>query len=261
MLEISPPEFYKAVPIFEHIDHSLAIVYAVLEGNSPGRVFVDDAAGAAVALLYAEGAFFYIGGNEHNAGLRQALVPLLFHHILPELEEKEIVLFAFSDAWRHTLDELLREQGVIQISRKVFEFNPEKFTPHRDWKTRLPQGFTMRAIDAQLAEQDPIYREIVNPASKRLGVCLMHGDEIACECSAVFVGRGQAEIDIHTREAYQGRGYATLTASAFIETCLARGLKPNWSCWPERQASVALAKRLGFEELPDIPAHLWAEDM
>ena len=261
MLELSPSEFDKAIPIFNKIEASIPIVYAVLERNSPGRVFVDDAAGAAVALLYAEGAFFYIGGDEHNATLRQALVPLLFHHILPELEEKELVLFSFSDAWRHTLDELLSEQGAIQISRKVFQFNQEMFLASRDWKPYLPEGFTMRAIDAQLAEQFPIYQEIVNPASKRLGVCLMHGDEIACECSAVFVGRGEAEIDIHTREAYQGRGYATLTGSAFIETCLARGLKPNWSCWPERQASVALAKKLGFEELPDVPAHLWAEDM
>ena len=135
------------------------------------------------------------------------------------------------------------------------------FLANRDWKSRLPEGFIVRAIDAQLAEHYPIYREIVNPASKRLGVCLMHGEDIVCECSAIFVGRGEAEIDIHTRQAYQGRGYATLTASAFIETCLARGLKPNWSCWPERPASVALAKKLGFEELPDVPAHLWAEDM
>jgi hypothetical protein len=40
-----------------------------------------------------------------------------------------------------------------------------------------------------------------------------------------------------------------------------KGLKPNRACWPEREASRALARKLGFEEKPDVPALLWFEGM
>ena len=44
--------------------------------------------------------------------------------------------------------------------------------------------------------------------------------------SSIYVGGGEAEIDIRTDERYRGRGYARLTACAFIEACLEKGLRP-----------------------------------
>lgn len=261
MIELNSTQFHKVNPLFQNIEHSAAIVYAVLERNSPGRIFVDQPNTPTVALLYAEGAFFYIAGSGTSQALSQALVPVIFTNLLPQINDKEMVLFSFSSALRNTLDGLFREQGVIQIVRKVFKFNPDLFRAHPDRKASLPEGFDLRVMDQQMSEQYPHIKPIVDPATKRLGVCLLNGTEIASECSSIFVGKGEAEIDIHTDPKYQGKGYATLTAGAFIELCMARGLSPQWSCWPERQASIALAKKLGFEELPDVPAHYWAEDM
>jgi RimJ/RimL family protein N-acetyltransferase len=257
MIALPPDGFHLVAPLFERIDHNIAIVYAVIERNSPGRIYVDDIYSPSVALLYAERAFFYVGGDENRANLPGSLVPLLFDEILPQTAEQELVLFSFSAAWWEQLDDLLKERGAIRIRRKVFQFNPRKFALRADWRASLPQGFVMRTIDPQLAGRYPAYQAIVDPASQRLGVCLMLGDEVVSECTSAFVGRGEAEVDIHTVERYRGRGFATLTASAFIEACLARGLAPNWSCWPERGASIALAHKLGFEERPDVPAHYW----
>jgi RimJ/RimL family protein N-acetyltransferase len=95
----------------------------------------------------------------------------------------------------------------------------------------------------------------------RFGVRLMKDDVVLSECTAVFVGRGAAEIDIHTDENHRNLGLGAITASAFLDACHARGLRPNWSCWPEREVSIALAKNLGFVEQDDVPAHLWAADL
>jgi RimJ/RimL family protein N-acetyltransferase len=89
----------------------------------------------------------------------------------------------------------------------------------------------------------------------------MKDDELAVVCSSVCVGGIEAEIDIFTDEKYRQQGLATIAACAFIEESLSRNLTPNWACWPEREASVALAKKLGFVEQLDAPAHLWAEDL
>ncbi len=261
MLELSPTDVFRVAPLFQSIDHSQAIVFSVLEGNNPGRVFVDDAKAPTVALLYPAGAFLYIIGDENHPVLSRELVPLIFDVILPSTGEQEMVLFAFSDAWREKLDLLFQEKGAIRIARKVFHFNPDKYHTLPDWRTRLPPGCSVVEIDAAMAESVPAYRPLVDPSTRRFGVCLLHDFDIASECTAVFVGRGEAEIDVHTHERFQGHGLATLAASAFIEACLARGLRPNWACWPERLASWALARKLGFEDLPDIPCHLWAPDL
>jgi RimJ/RimL family protein N-acetyltransferase len=148
---------------------------------------------------------------------------------------------------------------VIRIHRKVFDFNYEKYLLYREKQISIPDGLSMQPIDQALVERYPNYRSIADPATKRFGFCLMKGDEVVSECSSIYVGGGEAEIDIHTDERYQGKGYAQLTARAFIDACLGKGLKPNWACWPERQASWVLAGKLGFDEKPDVPAHLWAE--
>jgi len=260
MIELDASEFHKVTPIFRGIDHNIAVVHSVIEGNNPGRVFADNPLAPTSAFLFPEGTFLYVGGNENDSAFGQSLKNLIFDDILPHAAEKELILFSFSDAWRNRLDALLREKSVIRIHRKVFTFSPERFSVHKQWRDRIPDGFCMRQIDEQLAERQPAYRPIVS-SSKKFGFCLLREDQVVSDCVSIFVGKGEAEIDIHTHEKYRGRGLATLTASAFIEACLSRELRPNWACWPERRASWALAKKLGFEEKPDVPAHYWAENM
>jgi RimJ/RimL family protein N-acetyltransferase len=259
MIEISTSEFWKTAPIFQNIEHSIAIVNAVLEGNSPGRVFVDNPANPSSAFLFPEGTFFYIHGNETDVDFCQSVYKLLFENILPNAVEKEMVLFSFTAAWRQRLEPLLNDKGVIPIYRKLFEFNPKKFLEYKKSQAAVPDGMRIQPIDQTLAEKHPEYNPMIEQRSKRFGFCLMKGEEVASECSSIFVGGGEAEIDVHTDEKYQGRGYAQLAASAFIEASLQKGLKPNWACWPEREASRSLARKLGFEEKPDVLSFLWFE--
>jgi len=259
MIELDPYKFHTVSPLFDEIDHNVALVYSVIEGNSPGRIFVDHPHSPSSAFLFPEGTYYYVGGSENNEKFNRALVRLIFQDLLPHAIEKELILFAFSDAWREKLDSLLSDRGVTRIHRKIFTFNPTKFEIHAGWRERIPEGFCLRHIDEQFAEKHPVYKPIVDPGAKKFGVCLLKNDEIVSACTSVCVGRNKAEIDIHTAEKYRKQGFAILTACTFIETCLSKGLTPNWACWPERKASCALAKKLGFENKPDVPAHYWAE--
>jgi len=261
MLEMDASQFQRVIPLFRQIEHSIAIVFSVLEGNSPGRVFVDKLDQPSCAFLFPEGTFYYIAGDEKNDAFCHSVHQLLFEKLLPDADEKEIILFAFNDAWRICLDNLLKENGAIRIYRKMFDFNADRYADFCKNQKGIPAGMCLRPMGPELAERYPQFQAVVDPGSKRFGYCLVNGEEIVSECSSIFVGNGEAEIDIHTAEAYQGRGYALLVASALIDECQERGLRPNWACWPERQASLALAKKLGFEEKPDVPAHLWAEEM
>jgi RimJ/RimL family protein N-acetyltransferase len=248
MIELKRSEFALAAPLFAGIDHNVPIVFSVLEGTAAGRVFADDAGRVRSAFVAVGGAFSYVAGDETDDAFDRALVALIFESLLPNQEEQELVLFAFTDAWRAKLDQLLAPKGAIRIHRKAFSFDAAHAPDFRSWRSRVPAGCRMELIG--LVEGDP-----------RFGVRLLKDDEVVGECTSVFVGRGGAEIDIHTDENHRNLGLGTLTASAFLEECHARGLRPNWSCWPEREASIALAKKLGFVEQDDVLAHLWAPDL
>jgi RimJ/RimL family protein N-acetyltransferase len=245
VIELERSEFALAAPLFADIDHNVPIVFAVLEGTAAGRVFVDRAKQPRAAFVTVSGAFSYVAGDETGDAFGRELVALVFDDLLPSQEEQELVLFAFTDGWRATLDQLLAPKGAIRIHRKTFAFDATRAPNVRLWRDGVPAGYRMEPT--ALAGGDP-----------RFGVRLLKDDKVVGECTAVFVGRGEAEIDIHTDENHRNLGLGALTASAFLEECLARGLRPNWTCWPEREASIALAKKLGFVEKEDVPAHLWA---
>jgi hypothetical protein len=59
-------------------------------------------------LLISHVGYSYVGGRPDDKGFRDSLAPLLFDEALPRLESRELILFAFSDAWREQLDALLR---------------------------------------------------------------------------------------------------------------------------------------------------------
>jgi RimJ/RimL family protein N-acetyltransferase len=248
MIELKRSEFALAAPFFASIDHNVPIVFSVLEGTAAGRVFVDRAKQPRATFVAVSGAFSYVAGDETDDAFGRELVARIFDDLLPSQEDQELVLFAFTDAWRARLDQLLAPKGAIRIHRKAFSFDAAHAPDFRHWRSRVPAGCRMESIG--LVEGDP-----------RFGVRLLKGHEVVSECTAVFVGRGAAEIDIHTDENHRNLGLGTLTASAFLDECHARGLRPNWSCWPEREASIALAKKLGFVEGVDAPAHLWAPDL
>ena len=72
-----------------------------------------------------------------------------------------------------------------------------------------------------------------------------------------MLGAGRGEIDVGTEPGYEGRGYATLAATALVGALLDRGVAPDWCTWPYRQASQHLAKKLGFKPRMNVRAHIW----
>lgn len=271
MFELSSQDFGRIEPLIQDIDHDAPIIYAVLEHSSPGRIWVDNVVAPTAAFIYPYGAFYYIVGEPNKNGFLPAIWDLLQNSILPDIQNpagREVVLFALSGNWQKPLELFMKTQRGITIIRKTFRFNAERFIPQPEWRVKILEDMTLRAIDAEILAHDSL--PIVNldtwnsPQiffSKGAGACLLHQGKVVSACATVFVGRGVAELDVHTLEAYHGQGLARFTAAACIEMCLAKGLQPRWACWPEREASIALAKRLGFEEYQNVPAYYWRAEL
>jgi GNAT superfamily N-acetyltransferase len=95
------------------------------------------------------------------------------------------------------------------------------------------------------------------------GCCLLHGRTIVSWCTGDFAVGHACEMGIGTDAAYRRRGFATLTASATVEQCLARGFSDlGWHCWSANEASAAAALRVGFRQTVEHPVlHAWYNEI
>jgi RimJ/RimL family protein N-acetyltransferase len=260
-IELTGPDVALARPLFEAAPaNAHGFLFSVLEGNHAGRIFVDNAGAPTAAMATLACEFNFLVGDARNTAFAAAVQQLLLTDLAPPPAPwgRMLFLMPLTQAW-HT-DVLQRYSGyrIDDISRRVFTFDPARFTAqHRDWQNRIPDTFTLRRYDRELVQSAEglveFWSGIDNFLANGFGFALMEGGEVASRCHTVLCGAGEAEISVETAEPYRRQGLATLTACAFIEHALQRGMRPAWSCWFNNHASITLAGRLGFLPAADMP--------
>jgi GNAT superfamily N-acetyltransferase len=264
MLELNVLEYNRLLPLLAGIQQKV-LPYAVCEGINPGRVFADQLTDSQTALIWTPVGYYFLAGDPARAkdltDIRQVLTEV-FIPASQSLGETGFILIPSTPGWKEHLPALLPGREVIEIYRRPFAFDPVQFAARGDWRARLPQGFRLQAVDAALAGQVGVlasWASIEDFLSNGVGFALMDGEKVVSTCTSVVASRERVEIDVHTAEGYQRRGFAQLTASALIEACLQRGKQPNWECFWDNEASTQLAGKLGFSALPDYPVYYWEE--
>ncbi|QVK20697.1 GNAT family N-acetyltransferase [Mycoplasmatota bacterium] len=261
MNKLNTKDYYKVNTALKNIEHSIPIVFSIVEGIAKGSIYVDDLNEPKTVFLYAEDSFCYIAGEVGIKNFSTELRDLIFNKIL--VDGGELVLFPLSSGWNEELLKLFNEKGTITIQRKTFEFDKSKFEANKKI-IELPKGYTLKQIDEEIAKKINItksYKSVEKFVANGIGFCILKDGEVISACYSIHVGNSNAEIDIFTKEEYMGKGFARIVAASFIEKCIEKGLTPNWSCWPFRETSIILAKKLGFIEREDEIAHYWAPDM
>lgn len=260
MIELETGQYGKILPLLKNIKQAV-LPYGVCEGYNHGRVFVDDAQNPQTTAVWTPvGYYFLVLGRGQNL---DDVSQVLTDTFVPEskaMGETGFILIAEFDDWREKTSALLKGREVIEIFRRPFVFNAEKFIAN--WREKIPAGFELKRVDESLAQQinlPPSWKSPADFAAHGIGFALMDGDKIASVCSSIFASSERVEIDIHTEEEYRRRGFASITASALIEETLQQGKQPNWECFWENEESTVLALKLGFEQLPDYPVYFWEE--
>ncbi|MDL9980609.1 GNAT family N-acetyltransferase [Microbacterium sp. ASV49] len=102
------------------------------------------------------------------------------------------------------------------------------------------------AFEAGASEQDldDAYVELDHWAV----VGAFDGDELVCAASAYPWDDTQlADLGVLTLESHRGRGIARRVVRALAGEIIARGYEPQYRCQVDNAASIALARRAGFE--------------
>jgi len=263
--ELQANEFERVRPLFGGLKNRVAI-HAIIEGNALGRVFVDDPGKPTAAFMWNEFRYSYLAGGADDYEFIGSLRQLLAETLLPQARDSHdptLVLYPYPATWHERIGDLIGDQAPIELARRTFTFVPNQFR-YQDWEKRVPSGLHMQPIDEALlatggqevtAGIQVLWRSSREFLDKGAGFCLLHGDQVVSTCFSAFVGSGKREIGVDTHPQHQRRGFATLTAAAFITDCLQTGWEPVWECWADNTSSNKLAEKLGFVRASDYPVY------
>ncbi|MDN5861645.1 MAG: GNAT family N-acetyltransferase, partial [Pseudonocardia sp.] len=75
------------------------------------------------------------------------------------------------------------------------------------------------------------------------------GGRLVAVATAFFVGDIYEDLGVVTDSAYRGRGLSTDCSAALVADVRARGRIPTWTTSPDNAPSLAVADRLGFQQV------------
>jgi GNAT superfamily N-acetyltransferase len=215
-----------------------AVVDAVVEGHL-GHAVVD---GEAARLSL--GCYELFGGDPASPGARRL--------VASAARPRELV-YGNDATWRRLILDLL---GSEVSDRPMRDFDASRLDPVAlsGFEASLPDGFTLRPIDAGLAHQldsemEPhgmqVFASLAELARTGLAFGAVWEDRLACAATPYTLSSRFVEVAIATRASFRGQGLAAAACAALMRRCLERGLTPRWSA--SNPVSQRLAVRLGFQ--------------
>ncbi len=257
--KLPPDKFNLLKPFFAGSEFDL-LFSAVLEGNSVAQVWVNDGSEPESVFLWDKANnVFYLIGREGNAQFNREIQAIINGRVVPQLKLRQRPYFrirAASELWEKMVPSIFASADLTSGGYLFYTYDKPV---ERDWRSKIPEGFKLERIDekflleTQLQNKEYILDEIRQmwPTVDRFvkfgfGFSLVTEEKAVCWCTAEYMSKGKCGIGIETVHEYQNRGLATSAASAFVEHCEAKGVKPHWECNAENLASRRVAEKVGF---------------
>ena len=271
---LSPSEYDKVRPLFQPLDHHLAVA-AILESSAPAAIYVDDPAQPAAAFTWT-GYRYFLAGSPQQTEFNQQVGTLLAATIAPEALASGQEMFELKTAsseWEASIGSaILPGYELIQGQRQYFRFAALR----HDWRKRLPAGFHLDFVTADLlartdlAHLDDLREELCSERpsvedflARSFGLVAICDQDasLAGWCTSEYNSGDRCEVGIGVLDPYQRRGLATAMGSAFVEVALRRGVTQiGWHCWARNLPSVASALAIGFEKVCDYTTFIASWD-
>jgi GNAT superfamily N-acetyltransferase len=244
MIQISPNQVTPALKSMFNLNMPTSIrAFAVMAGGNAGKIFTDDPARPLWGLVWeADDGTLYRGGKYGRDVLSEAVTLL---------RQDGIVAMGFRDGD----SDVDRFPPDPEAGAECLEFDrPVGSSDLSPYLSMLPEGYSIHRMDRALLEKSPKreeninrYGNLENLLAHGIAVCIMHGDKIVCEAYADMDIMGIREIGIRTQEAYRKQGFATIACAHLIKLCEKSGSHTYWDCARFNAGSIALARKLGFQ--------------
>jgi GNAT superfamily N-acetyltransferase len=263
--KLRPAQYPQITPLFSALDYNL-VIRSVVEGNTPAWVYVDNVDAPTAALMWDRQDAMLLAGTPESSALNSDIRGILIDQILPDARERwvpELTLCYTPAHWSDVIEQILPGFEAVLVSRSSYRLESLKI----DWRSCLPEEFSLRPIDSELLSSDlsniddvrgwidSFWHTPTDFLRKGFGFCAVHEDSIASWSLTVFAAGSERELGLATDSRYRKRGLATISAAACVEHCLTNGLTPHWHCAADNIPSHRVAEKIGFRKERDYSVY------
>jgi RimJ/RimL family protein N-acetyltransferase len=259
--ELPKPDFKKIKTLFTPFNYQV-IIDSLIEGDSDGRIWVDDFIAPKSALMLSTQGYFLAGdpNNEaFNIDLRDLILKFIDTKYFPFYEGCENFFFYTTKDWVPKFVTLFPTRKPFEIRR--FHFTINKRTQLLDWKSKIPEGYEIKQINNTLELEKYKFEDDVkgwvgagldSTINRGFGACMLHKNRVITWSNADCASGDRCEIGIFTSEKYRRKGFASITAAAAVEFSFTAGFHTvGWHCEDDNYGSIAVAQKVGFANKTD----------
>ena len=254
--ELNKQDFYRIKHITDKCKN--IEVRAVANGNNPGGIFVDHPTEPKAALIWIQGQEgFQIVGDAQSKSFLTGLEEYINDYLEPKLKNQNINWFDIgvdSDIWDRTIQAIFNKRNISSNIQHVFSTTSKS----------LPFNFQdneviIHRIDLNILKSDRLvnhsflekkilrFRDSIDSFCQQgFGYIAEINNNVVSICFSAFVADQTHAIDIETLEGFRRKSYGTAVASAFVQECVQKGIKPYWDCSPDNIGSIRTAKSIGL---------------
>jgi len=259
--ELETHEFTRVHHVFDGFDYSLSI-HAAIQGNNPGRNFLDDASDPRTALALTVEGYLLAGVHDNvktNEALRRLFKQRIFSGEVYVNGDWSMSLAVHPEVWEARLPDLIPTYEVEKNARYHYLCQAVRL----DWRSTMPAGYTVRRVDrALLHSGEDVFPNDVrdwmnleetwgteeNFLSRGVSFVALCEGQVVAWCTPDCVAGDRIDVGIFTHPAHRRRGLAAATVAATAEHCLGHGFSAvGWHCNADNVASWKTAERVGFE--------------
>ncbi|MFW9903498.1 MAG: GNAT family N-acetyltransferase [Candidatus Thorarchaeota archaeon] len=259
--ELPKPDFKKIKNLFTPFNYQV-IINSLIEGDSDGRIWVDDLISPKSALMLSTQGYFLAGNpnnEDFNNDLRDLILKFIDTKYFPFYEGCENFFFYTTEDWIPKFGTLFPTRKPFEIRR--FHFTITKSVRSFDWKSKIPEEYEIKQINNTLKFEKYEFEDDVkdwvgtgldSTIKRGFGACMLHNGKVITWSNADCASGDRCEIGIFTSEKYRRKGFASITAAAAVEFSFKAGFHTvGWHCEDDNYGSIAVAQKVGFNKKID----------
>lgn len=273
--ELIETEYENAKPVFSNLSDYQAWLLSTLEGNTPGRIFVDDKDNPTAGFCYLGSILFFFAGSSKNTEFNSSLKKILANDIFPNYQAKYSYFMIFYDSgWDEALKEIF---GELTTGEGVYY--EIKSNERKEWKSTLSSEFTIEQVDREfiesmaytIPEDINIKLWLVNEwgslekfYERGIAYSIVYKKKLVvsfCHCSGFSNNIRRSEIAICTNVDFQRQGLGKNLVFHMLNHFWETGIKiAGWHTTNDNIASRKLAESIGYKFNRTYPIYFgsWA---
>lgn len=262
IIELEKSDFYKCAEMVvsgRHLE-----VPAVIYGNNPGRIFVDNKQSPSSGMVWLGNmdGFIFIG-DAHNPLFNREIKTYMDEVIAPEaikLGLRDFEGLGHTPAWEQTIIKIFEKETLISGDQRVYKLAEEHF----DQQTipEISEDYSIIKVTSDIYQSNfknkdlllhPLHEFWESPADcfAKEGIVYMavKEEEIAAVIYTGFSYQNKHLIGIETDQQHQGRKLAQRLTYSYVQEALTKGIIMYWDVMEVNSPSIAVAEKSGFQRL------------